>query len=332
MRVGVVGGGSWGTALAQLLADNGNDVLFWMRHGEAAEAINRTRHNPRYLPEVELGPGVQATTELARIGSECRVVLMVVPSHGLRAVARELGDQLDGGHVLIHGVKGIEPVTYKRMTQILREETCCRKIGVLSGPNLAKEVALRQPSAAVIASHFDEVVQTGRELLWSSSFRVYGSSDVVGVEFAGAVKNVMAIAAGLAQGLGFGMNTMALLVTRGLAEIARLGMAEGARLESFQGLAGIGDLMATCFSPLSRNHRVGERLASGQTLDEIVRSMDQVAEGIKTTRTVHELASELGVYMPITAGVHRILFEAVSPREVLADLMDITRYVYEFAP
>ncbi len=330
--VGVVGGGSWGTALAQLLADNGQDVLFWMRHAEVAEEINRTRRNRRYLPEAELGAHVEATTDLARVGSECRVILMVVPSHGLRAVARELGDHLDGGHVLIHGVKGIEPGTFKRMTEILREETCCRKIGVLSGPNLAKEVALKQPSAAVIASRFDEVVQTGRDLLWSSSFRVYGSSDVVGVEIAGAIKNVMAIAAGLAEGLGFGMNTMALLVTRGLAEIARLGVAEGARLETFQGLAGIGDLMATCFSPLSRNHRVGEHLAAGQTLDQIVRSMDQVAEGVKTTRTVHEMAGELGVYMPITEGVHRILFESVPPREVLASLMDITRYVYEFAP
>ncbi|MBU6429431.1 MAG: NAD(P)-dependent glycerol-3-phosphate dehydrogenase, partial [Cyanobacteria bacterium REEB65] len=232
--------------------------------------------------------------------------------------------------LLIHGVKGLEPVSFKRMTQVLAEETCCRKIGALSGPNLAKEVAHKQPSATVVASASDEVVHMGRKLLWCPSFRVYGSRDVIGVELAGAIKNVMAIATGLAQGLGFGMNTLALLLTRGLAEIARLGVAEGARLETFQGLAGIGDLMATCFSPLSRNYQVGSRLARGESLEEILASLQQVAEGVATTRTVHEMAQARGVYMPITDGAYQVLFEGVAPKTVLAGLMDYSRSVYEF--
>ncbi|MBM3275499.1 MAG: NAD(P)-dependent glycerol-3-phosphate dehydrogenase, partial [Candidatus Sericytochromatia bacterium] len=261
---------------------------------------------------------------------ECRVIFLVVPSHGLRAVARHLGGDLDGSQVLIHAVKGIEPGTFKRMSQILREETASRKIGVLSGPNLAKEVALHHPSATVIASRFEEVIEIGRNLLWCKSFRVYGNTDVIGTEMGGALKNVMAIASGIATGLGFGMNTMALLMTRGLAEIARLGVAEGAQLQTFQGLSGIGDLMATCFSPLSRNYQVGLRLAKGETLDDIVAGMSQVAEGVKTTRTVFEWSKASGVYMPITEGVYRMLFDGARPQEVLSSLMDITKYVYEF--
>lgn len=329
-RVGVVGGGSWGTAIAQILGDNGHDTLFWMRDAAVAEEINATHRNSKFLPESQLSETVKATTDLARIGKECHVVFLVVPSHGLRAVARALGDNLDGSHVLIHAVKGIEPGTFKRMSELLREETCTRKIGVLSGPNLAKEVAMRHPSATAIGSRFEEVIEAGRSLLWSKAFRVYGSPDVVGTEIGGAVKNVMAIASGIAQGLGFGMNTMSLLLTRGLAEIARLGVAEGAQLQTFQGLSGIGDLMATCFSPLSRNYQVGLRLAQGESIDAIVGGMRQVAEGVKTTRTVHEWAKAIGVYMPITEGVYRMLFENARPEAVLSDLMDITRYVYEF--
>ncbi len=328
--VGVLGGGSWGTAIAQILGDNGRDTLLWMRDAEVAAEVNRAHRNPRYLPEAALADSVVATTDLARVGRECHVIFMVVPSHGLRDVARTLGDDLDGSHVLIHAVKGIEPGTFKRMSEILREETATRKIGVLSGPNLAKEVAEHHPSATVIASRFEEVIEAGRKLLWSKTFRVYGSNDVVGTEIGGAVKNVMAIASGIATGLGFGMNTMALLLTRGLAEIARLGVAEGAQLQTFQGLSGIGDLMATCFSPLSRNYQVGLRLAQGERLDAVIGGMKQVAEGVKTTRTVHEWAQRSGVYMPITEGVYRMLFDAAKPQDVLADLMDITRYVYEF--
>ena len=329
-HVGVVGGGSWGTAIAQILGDNGHDVLFWMRDEAVAEEINATHRNPKFLAESDLAATIRATTDLSRIGKETHVIFLVVPSHGLRAVARALGDNLDGSHILIHAVKGIAPGTFKRMSELLREETCTRKIGVLSGPNLAKEVAMHHPSATVIGSRFEEVIEAGRSLLWSKAFRVYGSPDVVGTEIGGAVKNVMAIASGIAQGLGFGMNTMSLLLTRGLAEMARLGVAEGAQLQTFQGLSGIGDLMATCFSPLSRNYQVGNRLAKGESIDTIVGGMRQVAEGVKTTRTVHEWAKSSGVYMPITEGVYRMLFENARPEAVLSDLMDITRFVYEF--
>ncbi|MBI6546205.1 MAG: NAD(P)-dependent glycerol-3-phosphate dehydrogenase [Cyanobacteria bacterium NC_groundwater_1444_Ag_S-0.65um_54_12] len=328
--VGVVGGGSWGTAIAQILGDNGHTVRFWMRDAEVCRAINQTRRNSKYLPQAILAPQIIATTELASIGPSCRVIFLVVPSHGLRAVARELGDHLDGAHILIHAVKGIEPGTYKLMSQILREETCCRKIGVLSGPNLAKEVALHHPSATAIASRFAEVIEAGRNLLWCHGFRVYGNDDVVGTEIGGSAKNVMAIAAGMAQGLGFGMNTMALLLTRGLTEIARLGLAKGADAQTFQGLSGIGDLMATCFSPLSRNYQIGWRLAKGEALPDILSGMTQVAEGVRTTRTLHELARTIPIYMPITAGVYRILFEKEAPKDVLESLLDVTRNVYEF--
>ena len=327
--IGVLGGGSWGTAISSILGDNGYDVLLWTRDGAVAHGIDTTHRNPHYLPEALLAPGVQAVTDLSRLGRECRVIFPVVPSDALRPVMRGLAPHLDADQTLIHGIKGIEPTTFKRMSQILLAETRITKIGVLSGPNLAKEVALKQPSAAVVASTLDEVVQTGRRLLSCRSFRVYGSRDLVGVEVAGAVKNVLAIASGLAQGLGFGMNTMALLVTRGLAEIARLGIVLGASRETFQGLAGVGDLMVTCFSPLSRNYQVGFRLARGETLEQIQGALGQVAEGVKTTRTVRALAQGLGVYMPITAGVHRVLFDAAAPATVLDELLGLARNVYE---
>lgn len=330
--VGIVGGGSWGTALAHLIGGNGHRVLHWMRDAATVAEVNAHHTNTRYLPGLALSHAVAATAELARIGQECRVILLVVPSQSLRAVTADLGDHLDGGHVLIHGVKGFEQGTFKRMSTIVREETCVRKIGVLSGPNLAREVAEGQPSATVIASKYPEVIDRARAVLAGPTFRVYGNTDVVGTEVGGALKNILAIASGMAVGLGFGDNTKALLLTRGLVEIARLGGHLGARPATFSGLSGIGDLMATCFSPLSRNFQVGQRLARGETLDQIVAEMRQVAEGVKTTRAVHEYAQANGVYMPITEGVFRILYDGVSPRAALASLMDISRYVYEIDP
>jgi glycerol-3-phosphate dehydrogenase (NAD(P)+) len=214
----------------------------------------------------------------------------------------------------------------------LKEETACKKIGVLSGPNLAREVAEGQPSAAVVASKYPEVIDRARAVLVGRTFRVYGNNDVTGTEIGGALKNIYAIASGLANGLGFGENTKAMLLTRGLAEMARLGSHLGAKPATFSGLSGLGDLMATCFSPLSRNFQVGQRLARGEQMEEIVAAMNQVAEGIKTTRVVHEYAQANGVYLPITEGVYKILYHNVPPRAVLSQLMDVSRYVYELDP
>jgi glycerol-3-phosphate dehydrogenase (NAD(P)+) len=330
--IGIVGGGSWGTALAHLIGSNGHPVLHWMRDAGAVDAVNETRSNARYMPGLHLPPGVRATTSLAAVGEGCRLILLVVPSSSLRTVVSELGAHLDGGHQLVHAVKGFEGSTLKRMSEVIREETCVRQVGVLSGPNLAREVAEGQPSATVVASHFPAVIDAARAVLAGPTFRVYGNTDVVGTEVGGAVKNIMAIAAGIATGLSFGDNTRALLLTRGLAEVARLGQHLGARPETFSGLSGIGDLMATCFSPLSRNFQVGHRLARGESLAQIAGDMRQVAEGVKTAKTVHEYAVAEGVHMPITEGVHRIVHEGVDPREVLAGLMNITRYTYEQDP
>lgn len=330
--IGIVGGGSWGTALAHLIGGNGRDVLMWMRDAQAVESLNRTHVNAKYFPDLALSERIEGTTELGRVGASCRLILVVVPSQHLRGVMGELGGHLDGSHMLVHGVKGLETGTFKRMSTILKEETAVKKIGVLSGPNLAREIAEGQPSAAVVASKYREVVDRTREALLGSTFRIYGNTDVVGTELGGALKNVLAIASGLAAGLGFGENTKAMLLTRGLAEISRLGAHLGAKPATFSGLSGLGDMLATCFSPLSRNYQVGTRLAAGERLDDIIQAMQQVAEGVKTTRAVHEYAQANGLYMPITEGVYRILYDGVPPRAVLARIMDTSRNVYELDP
>ncbi|HEY9854586.1 MAG TPA: NAD(P)H-dependent glycerol-3-phosphate dehydrogenase [Stenomitos sp.] len=323
--VSVIGGGSWGTIIAHLIAENGHPVKLYMRDADQAAQLNATRRNARYLPDFELHPRLLATASLEDAASGAQTLFLMVPSQSLRLVARELGDHLDGSHILIHGIKGLEPGTFKRMSQVLREETSCRKIGVLSGPNLAKEVAAGHPSATVVASAFQEVIDAGTLLLKSKAFRVYGNDDVVGTELGGSLKNIMAIAAGLAHGLGFGDNTKALLLTRGLTEMMRLGIHLGAQAQTFSGLSGIGDLMATCFSPLSRNFQVGYRLARGEALEAITSDLNQVAEGVRTTKTVAEHAQQERIYMPITTGVYRVLFEGATPKDALKGLLDVGR-------
>lgn len=331
-RIGIVGGGSWGTALANLIGQNGHDVLHWMRDEASMHEINTARTNAKYLSGLALSDRIEATTELARLGRECKLLLVVVPSQAVRPVMGELGNDLDGSHLLVHCIKGLETGSFKRMSTVLKEETCTKKIGVLSGPNLAREVAQGQPSAAVVASKYPEVIEAARQVLLGKTFRVYGNTDVTGTEVGGALKNIYAIAAGLANGLGFGDNTKALLLTRGLAEMSRLGVHLGAKPATFSGLSGIGDLMATCFSPLSRNYQVGMRLAKGEGLEQITAEMNQVAEGIKTARAVHEYAQTHELYLPITEGVYKIVHQGVSPKAVLHQLMDTSRSVMELDP
>ncbi len=321
LTVGVVGAGSWGTTLAKIAGENGHETLLWARSAELCRELNEAHSNERYLPGHRLPDRVRAVNELSSICERCRLILLVVPSHGLRAVAQAIGGCLQGDQVVVHCVKGLEVETFKRMSEVIREETCVRKIGVLSGPNLSAEIAARHPAATLVASKFEEAIRLAQQALHCNTFRVYGGSDVVGAEVAGAFKNVVAIAAGVVDGLGLGDNTKASLLTRSLSEMARLGAAMGADLVTFGGMAGVGDLIATCASPLSRNHQVGERLARGQTIEEITRGMFMVAEGVKTTRAVHRYAKAHGLELPIVSAVHALLYEGVSVGAAIEGLM-----------
>jgi glycerol-3-phosphate dehydrogenase (NAD(P)+) len=319
--VGVIGSGSWGTTLAKVAAENGRKVLLWARRAELCDEINRTRRNQSYLPDFELPPSLEATPDLERVCKSAKLIVVVVPSHGMREIAYALGDHLDGEHVVVHASKGIERESYKRMSEVLREETCVRRIGVLSGPNLARELAMGQPTGTLIASRYAEVFARCQQVFGNAYFRVYASQDVIGAEVGGAFKNVVALAAGVASGLGLGDNSKALLITRGLAEMAKLGIAMGGELVTFAGMAGIGDLIATCSSTLSRNHQVGARLARGETIEHIQAHMQMVAEGVKTTRAVQDFALRHGLELPIVRAVHRLLYERCDIATALTDLM-----------
>jgi glycerol-3-phosphate dehydrogenase (NAD(P)+) len=319
--IGVIGAGSWGTTLAKVLGENGRRTLLWTRRPELSSEINETRQNDVYLPGIQLPPSVEATHDLARVAESAQLLLLVVPSHGLREIAFELGNHVCGEHVIVHATKGIEQESFKRMSEVLREETCVRKIGVLSGPNLARELALGQPTGTLIASRYDEVFRRCHAALHNGYFRVYWGEDVVGAEVGGAFKNVVSLASGIATGLGFGDNTRALLVTRGISEMARLGMSMGANILTFAGMAGIGDVVATCFSSLSRNHQLGLRLARGETLAAIQAEMHMVAEGVKTSKAVHTYAQRKGIDLPIVRAVYRVLYEDQPVKDAIRELM-----------
>jgi glycerol-3-phosphate dehydrogenase (NAD(P)+) len=319
----VVGGGTFGTALSGILLDMGKRVRLWVRREDQAREINTEHTNRRYLPDFPLPETLEATTDLAGVVPGTPLVLLAVPSRSFRSVARMVGDHLEGDQIVIHTTKGFEIETFLRMSQILREETCTLKIGAFSGPNLAVEIMKGHPAGATIASQYREVVDTVQDLFRGGRMRVYGSRDVVGTEMAGAFKNIIAVAAGISDGMGFGDNAKALLLTRGLSEMARIGVSVGGDVFTFSGLAGIGDLMATCASPLSRNHQVGSRLARGEPLAGILESMTQVAEGVPTTEAVHRHAVSVGLDLPIVRAVHGILFEKWKVEDALARLMVI---------
>lgn len=322
MRIVVIGAGSWGTTVASLASANA-DVALWARRPELAEAIASTHRNPDYLADFELPP-IDATADLEAAIAGADVVVMGVPSHGFRSVLEAAAPHIDPDVPIVSLTKGIEQDTMLRMTEVIAEVLPSHdrdRVGVLSGPNLAREVMEGQPAATVIAMPDLRVATELQPLFMTPTFRVYTNPDVVGAEMAGAVKNVMAIAAGIARGLGFGMNTLATLITRALAELTRLGIALGGDPLTFGGLAGVGDLMATCASSQSRNNRVGMELAKGRSLEEIVTEMHMVAEGVKTTRAVLEMAERHGVEMPIAAAVGRVLHDGEAPKVALARLM-----------
>lgn len=329
----VIGGGSWGTALAHLMAVAGAKVKLWMRRDEGVDEINTLHTNSRYLRDRQIHPAVEATTDLRATASFAETIIVAVPSANFRAVAFELGDCVSGDQILLSATKGFEAERLTRMSQVLREETCCRKVGAVSGPNLADEVMDNNPAATVIASPMEEVIEKAGALLAGPTMRVYGNHDLVGVEVMGALKNIIAIAAGVCAGMGYGQNALAMLLTRGLTEMSRFGEALGADRMTALGLAGLGDLMATCASPLSRNNSLGRKLAAGMSLAEAQADTIKVAEGVNTTYAALKHAARLGVDMPITRGVHAILFDGHKPDAVLAKLMSrANRYEHTEVP
>ena len=323
MRVAVIGAGSWGTTIACLAAADA-DVILWARRAELADRINADHENPDYLAGFPLPEAVAAASRIDEALDGADLVMVAVPSHGYRTVLDRASGLIPSSTPIVSLTKGIETGTCLRMSQVTLEVLEGRDpdaVGVLSGPNLAPEIMKGQPAAAVIAMGDRTAARRIQDLFSSPRLRVYTNPDVIGVEVAGATKNVMAIAAGASTGLGFGMNSMAALVTRGLVEMTRLGIAMGGEALTFGGLAGVGDLIATCGSPRSRNNRVGYQLGRGRRIDEILAETNMVAEGVKTTKAVLDLASRYGVEMPISEAVGRILYEGATVGGALVDLM-----------
>jgi glycerol-3-phosphate dehydrogenase (NAD(P)+) len=318
--VAVVGAGSWGTTVAALASVNTPTIL-WARRTDLVEQINSARVNPDYLPAFTLPDQLRATASMEEAITDADVVVMAVPSHGFREIARDAAPFLRPWVPVVSLTKGIERESLMRMTEVAADEMPGRPIGVMTGPNLAKEIMAGQPAASVVAIPDSTIALELQRILTRPSLRVYTNPDVVGCEVAGVVKNVIAIAAGMAEGMEFGDNTRATLITRGLAEMARLGVAMGGDPLTFAGLAGMGDLIATCSSKQSRNNSVGLALGRGQSIDEILASMNMVAEGVKSSPSVLDLAHRYGVEMPITEQVVAVCHEGRSAREALAALM-----------
>jgi glycerol-3-phosphate dehydrogenase (NAD(P)+) len=319
-NVAVIGAGSWGTTVASLAAMQAPTII-WARRAETADEIAATHTNARDLGDSRLDAGLRATADLEEAVSGADLLIMGVPSHGYRATLREMAPHMQPGVPVVSLSKGLEPETRLRMSEVAAEETPGYPAGVLTGPNLAKEVLTGQSAAAVLAMPDERVARTLQDVLSRDLFKVYRSTDVVGAEIAGALKNVFAIALGIASGLGLGDNTRALVMCRAIAEMTRLGVAMGGQPMTFAGLAGIGDLFATCISPLSRNRTVGEQLAKGRSIDEIVESMQQVAEGVKASRSIAGLSGEFGVEMPIATEVDAVVNDARPPREGFQNLL-----------
>jgi glycerol-3-phosphate dehydrogenase (NAD(P)+) len=320
--------GSWGTALASVLADNGHDVWLWTRDQEQANEINTLHTNKRYLKQGSLSPSIRSTTNLEEAVQGAAAVVMVAPSAAVREVAGRLRSVLQPDTILIHATKGFETDSLKRMTDVIAEELPDYdpdRIVVLSGPSHAEEVIIRCPTTVVVASKNEVAAEAAQDLFMNSYFRVYTNPDVTGVEISGALKNIIALGAGMNDGLSFGDNARAALMTRGLAEIGRLGIAMGANPLTFAGLAGFGDLVVTCTSKHSRNWRAGYMLGQGKPLPEVLDQMGMVVEGVKTTKAAYVLARRYNVQMPITDAIYQVLFEGKAPKQAVEDLMGRVR-------
>ncbi len=324
MRIACLGAGNWGTTLAILLAEKGHSIRLWEYRRDLAEEMAKRRENRLYLPSFRLPESIAVTHDLNTAVESAEILLLAVPCQTVRSICRQLGECKLQVRYLVSGVKGIEKESLRRVSEIIGEELPVlsgSSYATLSGPSLALEVAWRRPTSVVIASTSLDMAREMQEVFSAPFFRVYASEDVVGVELAGALKNIVALAAGICDGLGLGMNTKGALITRGLAEIARLGEALGGKRITFAGLSGMGDLITTCTSPLSRNRRVGEALARGKQLEDILREMVMVAEGVPTAQAGQELARRHGIPMPITDAVCKVLFEGKPPSQAVEELM-----------
>ncbi|HWO75856.1 MAG TPA: NAD(P)H-dependent glycerol-3-phosphate dehydrogenase [Bacillus sp. (in: firmicutes)] len=327
-NITVLGAGSWGTALALVLADNGHNVRLWGHTKEHIDSINETRMNQKYLPNIKLPEKVKGYYSLADALRDINIIVLAVPTKAVREVLTEIQTYLAEPVLIIHVSKGIEPDTLKRISEMIKEEMDPRmleNVVVLSGPSHAEEVSLRHPTTVTVASESIEAAETAQDLFMNQNFRVYTNTDVIGVELGGALKNIIALAAGISDGLGYGDNAKAALITRGLAEIVRLGIKMGANPLTFSGLTGIGDLIVTCTSVHSRNWRAGNMLGKGKDLEEVLTSMGMVVEGVRTTKAAYQLARHYDVDMPITTALYRVLFENINPKDAVDSLMARTK-------
>ncbi len=324
MRIAIIGAGSWGTALAIIAARAGHDVHLWSRNAAVVDSINRDHINPVYLTDARIPNNVQATGKLAEVVNGVNLLILASPSHATRELLAPMASALQAEMIIVSATKGIEIETGKRISQVVAEvlpAAARPRFVCLSGPSFAKEVVENHPTAVVAASEERDASRIVQSELSFDNLRIYTNDDVIGAEIGGSVKNVMAIAAGMVAGLGFGSNSIAALITRGLAEITRLALREGAKPETLMGLAGLGDLVLTCTGNLSRNRFVGQELGKGRSLQDITAGMNEVAEGVKTTLAVKRLADRIGVEMPITNEVHAVLYEGKPVRAAANELM-----------
>lgn len=321
MRAAVIGAGSWGTALASILADKGDDVVLWSRGREVADAINLHHENPAYLPGARLPASLRASVQLAEALDGAKLVVAVVPSYAMRETMQLAAPHIAPDALVVSASKGIEDETFETMCAVISgcigDES---RVGAISGPSFASEVAVGKPAVVVATASADEVAERIQRCFHARMLRVYRSTDVIGVELGGVVKNVMAIATGASDGLGYGLNARAATITRGLAEILRLAVSMGARPETMFGLAGVGDLVLTCTGDLSRNRQVGLRLGRGESISEILGGMRMVAEGVRNTKAVKQLAERQAVEMPIVECAYKVLYEGMPPGQALEEL------------
>jgi glycerol-3-phosphate dehydrogenase (NAD(P)+) len=322
-KVSILGAGSWGTALAVILAKKGVEVNLWCRNETQASQLNKIRENIKYLPGVLLPQNIKVFSDLKEAVYSIECVVMSIPSHGIREVLQNLSPLLNSSAIIVNTAKGIEPQTLMRLSQVFNEELpgINERFCVLSGPTHAEEVSRDMPSAAVAASEKRQIAEMVQDLFITPKFRVYTNPDVVGVEIGGALKNVIALATGISDGLGFGDNTKAALITRGMTEIARLGVKMGANPLTFAGLTGIGDLVVTCTSMHSRNRRAGIALGQGKKLEDILNEMGMVVEGVRTTKAIQKIGERYDVDLPIASEVYNVLFKGINPQEAVVNLM-----------
>lgn len=321
MKVGIVGAGSWGTAAGILLGNKGYEVKVWDRKKDLINEINISRENSRYLPGIKIPENLTGKENIWEAVHDADVIVMAIPTHAMRSICQNLMDAINENQVIISLAKGIENGTYKRMSEIIEEFYPHNPIGVLSGPSHAEEVSRNIPTTVTSSSKSKTTAEYIQDMFITPEFRVYTNLDLIGVELGGAVKNVIALAAGISDGLGYGDNTKAALMTRGIAEIARLGVVLGAQPMTFAGLAGIGDLIVTCTSIHSRNRRAGILIGNGKTVEEALNEVKMVVEGVNTTKSVYELAKKISIEMPITNELYKVLYEKKPARDAVLELM-----------